>query len=68
MEETTLVLRLNSKDLVWLGVGITNQITKIEESLLFKEKDKLTMEDYKAVNSLFDKFADALTESKKNDK
>lgn len=65
MEETTLVLKLNNKELVKLGVAITNQMTKIEGSFLFAEKDKLTMENYEAVNSLFDKFSEALKEAKK---
>lgn len=68
MEETVLVLKLNSKELVRLGVSITNQIIKIEESFLFKEKDKMIMEDYEAIKSVFEKFADALTEAKENDK
>lgn len=65
MEETTLVLKLNRKELVRLGVLITNEINRIEESYLFSIKDESKMEQYKTMNNLFDKFAEALNDAKK---
>lgn len=65
MEGTTLILKLNSKELVKLGILITNEIGRIEENYLFKIKDEGMMEKYKTANSLFDKFSEALKNSKK---